>query len=104
MSCIGCKGEPMKKKTTFRAILWLLVYALASFGAGSLGAQDFNAILAHPGRLENERALDAARKPEEVLRFYGVKAGDKVADIMAARGYYTVILSQVVGEKGLVYA
>ena len=44
-------------------------------------AQDFSAILADPERPSEERALDAARKPDEVLKFYGVKAGDKVADI-----------------------
>lgn len=67
-------------------------------------AQDFKAILAHPERPQNERALDAVRKPEEMLKFYGVKPGYKVADLMASRGYYTAILSQVVGEKGIVYS
>ena len=40
-------------------------------------AQDFTAILANPDRPSEERALDAARKPAEVLKFYGVKAGNK---------------------------
>ena len=66
--------------------------------------QDFTAILANPDRPSEERALDAARKPDEVLKFYGVKAGDKVADIWAGRGYYTAILAQVVGPKGVVYS
>ena len=61
-------------------------------------------ILDHPVRPESERALDGVRKPVEVLRFYGVKAGDKVADLMAARGYYTVLLALTVGEKGVVYS
>jgi len=39
-----------------------------------------------------------------VLKFFEVKVGDKVADIMAARGYYTTILSQVVGPQGIVYS
>jgi predicted methyltransferase len=38
------------------------------------------------------------------MAFYGVKKGDKVADIYAARGYYTAILSQLVGPEGLVYS
>ena len=77
---------------------------LLSIAVGHAWAQDFKAILANPERPANERALDAARKPEEVLRFYGVRAGDKVADLMASRGYYTALLSQVVGEKGVVYS
>ncbi|HVO92162.1 MAG TPA: hypothetical protein VMT22_04945 [Terriglobales bacterium] len=44
------------------------------------------------------------RKPDEVMAFYGVKAGQKVADIFASRGYYTVILSQLVGPGGVVYS
>jgi predicted methyltransferase len=74
------------------------------FLAASAPAQDFKAILANSERPEAERALDAARKPDQVLPFYGVKAGDKVADIFAARGYYTAILSQVVGPQGVVYS
>lgn len=67
-------------------------------------SQDYTAALTNSERPDTERALDAARKPSEVLAFYGVKQGDKVADIWAARGYYTAILSQVVGPQGVVYS
>ena len=67
-------------------------------------AQDYKAILANPERPEAEKSIDSIRKPEEMLKFYGVKRGDKVGDLMASRGYYTVILSQVVGDKGVVYS
>jgi predicted methyltransferase len=66
--------------------------------------QDYTFALGNPERPQNEKELDAARKPAEVLAFYGVKRGDKVADIWAARGYYTAILSQVVGAQGVVYS
>lgn len=72
--------------------------------AVSAYAQDFKSILADPDRPQSELALDGSRKPEEVLKFFGVKPGGKVADIMAGRGYYTTILSRVVGEKGVVYS
>lgn len=65
--------------------------------------QDYTFALGNPERPQSEKELDAARKPAEVLAFYGVKRGDKVADIWAARGYYTAILSQVVGPQGVVY-
>jgi predicted methyltransferase len=65
---------------------------------------DFTGILANPERPKEERALDETRKPDDVLKFYGVKAGDKVADIWAGRGYYTAILAQVVGPQGVVYS
>lgn len=64
---------------------------------------DFSAILSSPDRPAIERELDAARKPAEVLAFYGVEKGDKVADLFAGRGYYTAILSEAVGPTGLVY-
>jgi predicted methyltransferase len=38
------------------------------------------------------------------MAFYGVKRGDKVADLFTARGYYAAILSQLVGPEGVVYA
>jgi predicted methyltransferase len=72
--------------------------------AASASAQDYKAILSDSSRPEAERDADAVRKPEEMLKFYGVKRGDKVGDLMASRGYYTAILSQVVGDKGVVYS
>jgi predicted methyltransferase len=89
----------MKISFARSAILSVLVFVTAP-----AWAQDYKAILADPGRPENERALDAVRKPEEMLKFFGVKPGDKVADLMASRGYYTAILSKVVGDKGVVYS
>jgi predicted methyltransferase len=81
-------------------LLGLFAVALPSPG----WSQDFKAILDNPERPANERALDAVRKPEEMLKFYGVKRGYKTADLMASRGYYTAILSLIVGEKGVVYS
>lgn len=78
--------------------------AFSSFVGDSLRAQDFKAVLANPERPASERDLDAGRKPQQLLEFFGVKPGDKVADLMASRGYYTAILSQIVGEKGMVYS
>lgn len=83
---------------------WLLALFISVAGcAATNGMPDYSAALANPERPQAEVELDAARKPSEVLAFYGVKPGDKVADIWAARGYYTAILSQVVGAQGVVY-
>jgi predicted methyltransferase len=71
--------------------------------ACSASTPNYSAVVANPDRPATERELDAARKPAEVLAFYDVKAGDKVADLWAGRGYYTAILSEVVGPSGLVY-
>ena len=74
---------------------WLVINA---------SAQDYRAILADRERPEHERGMDGDRKPEQVLKFYGVKSGDRTADLMAGAGYYTAILAQAVGASGLVYS
>jgi predicted methyltransferase len=94
----------MKKSTLLSALLGLVTLGGAAGHSGPAWAQDFKAILANPERPANEKALDAIRKPEEMLKFYGVKSGDKVADLMASRGYYTALLSLVVGGKGGVFS
>lgn len=65
--------------------------------------EDYRDVLRRIDRIAGELELDEARKPQEVLAFYGVKRGDRVADLWAGRGYYTAILSEVVGPEGLVY-
>ncbi|SMF24431.1 Predicted methyltransferase [Alteromonadaceae bacterium Bs31] len=55
-------------------------------------------------RPENQLARDEARKPAEVLVFSEIKPGDRVMDIAAGGGYYTQIISRLVGEKGKVFA
>jgi predicted methyltransferase len=88
-----------------RVFLFVLISTIAVGGCSTTQSQqDFSSILADKERPDTEKALDSTRKPKEVLTFYGVKSGDRVADIFAARGYYTAILSQVVGPQGMVYS
>ena len=47
---------------------------------------------------------DENRKPVETIRFAGVKQGQVVVDYLANAGYYTRLLSDVVGSRGHVYA
>lgn len=84
--------------------LMVIASVLAAAGCAATSSPNYSEILNNTGRPEAERALDAVRKPHEVMAFYGVKRGDKVADLFAARGYYTAILSQLVGPEGVVYS
>jgi len=43
---------------------------------------------------------DALRKPAETLAFAGVKPGDQVLELGPGRGYFTRLLSAVVGVQG----
>lgn len=82
-----------------------MVVALAFAGCAATSmVVNYGEILTNVNRPETERAIDAVRKPNEVMAFYGVKSGQKVADILASRGYYTAILSQLVGAQGVVYS
>lgn len=56
-----------------------------------------------PGRSENDRGRDVLRQPAIVLRTIGVQPGATVLDMGAGAGYYSEMLSSLVGESGEVY-
>jgi predicted methyltransferase len=58
--------------------------------------------LSSPQRRVADRVLDAKRKGGEVLRFFGIGPGMTVLDLYAGGGYYTELLSLVVGPAGRV--
>jgi predicted methyltransferase len=75
--------------------------------AGPVGAKIPDAIaaaVADAARPESDRARDPNRKPAETLEFAGVKPGDVVAELLPGAGYYTRLLSKIVGPAGHVYA
>lgn len=55
-------------------------------------------------RSDADRARDAGRKPAEVLEFLGIAQGMTLLDMFSGGGYYTEILSNVVGDDGHVIA
>jgi len=60
--------------------------------------------VADPLRPDEDRERDPLRRPAELLAFFGIDQGMRVADLQATHGYYTEILSTVVGPAGRVYA
>jgi len=56
------------------------------------------------GRSNADRTLDAGRKPAAVLEFFGIAPGMDVLDMFSGGGYYTEMLSNVVGSEGSVIA
>ena len=85
-------------------LIAVLFLSASTYWGCSAASSNYTTILADSSRPEAERVLDATRKPDAVLQFLSVKAGDKVADLLAGRGYYTAILAQVVGPNGVVYS
>jgi predicted methyltransferase len=70
------------------------------FAASAFSADVYDQAVAHSGRSEADLKRDPGDKPADVLRFSGVKPGMTVADLMAASGYFSELLSYVVGPKG----
>ena len=59
--------------------------------------------VAAPERPDSDRELDAGRRPAELLAFFGIRPGQRVAELGAGGGYTTELLARVVGDGGKVY-
>lgn len=55
-------------------------------------------------RTDADRALDAGRRPLEVLSFFNIAPGQRVAELFAGGGYTAELLARSVGPTGRVYA
>ncbi len=55
-------------------------------------------------RPAEDKELDAGRQPAQMLAFFGIEPGMKVADLWAGGGYTTELLARVVGPTGKVYS
>src|ERR1700730_9469334 len=77
-------------------------------GHGSSRASDVppstSAPAADAARPEADTKRDADRHPALTLAFAGVKPGDQVVELVPGSGYFTRLLSSIVGPKGKVYA
>ena len=88
-------------RSAFACALTCAALSLASPHAN--GADEFDAALTHAGRPAADSARDAIDHPADMLRLAGIKPGMTVADVLAGDGYYSELLSYVVGPKGHVY-
>lgn len=62
------------------------------------------AAIAAADRSDDDRRLDAGRKPGEVLAFFGIAPGQKIGEIFSGGGYTTELMARVVGDSGVIYA
>jgi len=87
---------------TFRlSVLALLLLAAAPLAqAAGEKPSGIQAALADPRRPADQVAQDAARKPAETIAFAGIKPGQQVADFLPGGGYFTRLISTVVGPSG----
>ncbi len=60
--------------------------------------------LSNPDRPEADKTRDADRKPGDVLAFFAMEPGMMVLETFAGGGYYTELLSRIVGPEGKVFS
>jgi len=82
----------------------LFLISPCSDGGGSDINKAVAAAVANPQRPAQDREKDIARKPARVLSFFDIEPGMTVLDLFSGGGYYTEMLSSVVGEDGKVIA
>ena len=89
------------------AALLLAAAAFAPLHADAAGP-NLNQIIARavadPARPAGYRAADPLRKPAQTLAFAGVRPGMTIGEFYPAGGYFTRMLSDVIGPTGHVYA
>ena len=108
MTLLGC--QPAAPPTSTSAPADSAAPSAATPTAGNEGAapspptpDPIEAALAGD-RSAADQALDPGRQPGELLRFFGIQPGMRVAELGAGTGYTTELLARVVGSEGEVYA
>lgn len=72
--------------------------------AAAQAMDPIQAAIANPARSDADRETDLRRKPDQVLAFFQIKPGMTVLDMYSGGGYYTELLSYLVGDDGKVHA
>ncbi|HEY7979472.1 MAG TPA: hypothetical protein VID67_14880 [Rhizomicrobium sp.] len=89
------------KKTLIGAALFALTLTGAAFAAA---IPDYvSKAVSDTARPAGDSSRDAVRMPGETIAFAGVKPGMTVAELAPGGGYFTRMLSDVVGPTGHVY-
>lgn len=80
-----------------------MLLAGVSIGAAAAVSPDrYKAAVDNPARSDKDRVRDVREHPAQFMAFAGIKPGMTVADIFGGGGYYSELISYVVGPKGKV--
>lgn len=96
MALAGCKG-PQQEATDD-------TQGGAPAADSAAPSADIQSALTHADRLEGDADEDAWRKADAVLALLDAQPGATVLDYFSAGGYYTELLSHLVGPEGRVIA
>ena len=93
----------MRRARRSRSVVYLvLALSLALQDHNTLAAEDPIDVAIASERIAADRIQDEWRKPHEVLRFLEIAPGHHVLDYYAGPGYYSELLSRIVGPSGSV--
>jgi predicted methyltransferase len=67
-------------------------------------AASYTSVVGESDRTDEDKALDAGRRPVQLLEFMRVQPGMNVGELAAGGGYTTELLARVVAPTGKVYA
>jgi predicted methyltransferase len=104
LTVTGCKKAPPEQPPAETAPP---PAAAAPAPTSALSAEEKAAVheaIGNTNRLPGDMDEDSWRRPSEVLTFLEVRPGMKVVDYLSAGGYYTELLSYIVGSNGQVIA
>ena len=93
-------GYTVNMRQLVTTVITITLLLLLSSCGGD--ADIYDKAVASSERSWTDRRRDRLRKPAEVLRFSGLQAGASVVDLMGGGGYYTEIMSHLVGPTGKV--
>lgn len=82
----------------------LLFFSFIIAGCSQTINPDYHYLLNQPGRWQEDLERDPSSKPLEVIHLMAIEPGMAVLDFQAGTGYFTELLSHVVGPNGKVYA
>lgn len=93
------------KLRKIKSLVKSLLCTLAILSVGQVHSADiYQQAINSAERPQADLKLDKTRKPELILPFSQIQAGDKVLELGAGGGYTTELLANVVGSSGKVYA
>jgi predicted methyltransferase len=104
---------PTNSRPALRSAILPVAVVMASVLAGCASApaddpraasERAQAVIASPIRTEQDRRMDASRRPAEFLPFTTVKPGMQVLDVAAGGGYTSQLMALSVGPTGKVWA
>ena len=100
---IGCRRRALACLANAVALAGVMSGCATTPMADSTAVR-FDSVIASAVRTDQDRRMDAVRKPAEFLSFTQVRPGMQVLDVSAGAGYTSQLLALAVGPTGTLWA